>query len=160
MSSDVLPAWGPTADRGPSPLLPTDARADSRGMAAQATTLGDLSRDRCLELLRSVHVGRVVYTVDALPAVTPVRFAVRGPDVLVRAGGHSRLARGAPGAVIAFQADSIDPDDVADEDRAELGAWRSGPDSRYLRIVSTVVSGCAVEAISLDGSVVPSADFP
>lgn len=148
-------------------------------MAAQATTLGDLSRDRCLELLRSVHVGRVVYTVDALPAVTPVRFAVRGPDVLVRAGGHSRLARGAPGAVIAFQADSIDPDhgvgwsvvvtgvarqvdpdDVADEDRAELGAWRSGPDSRYLRIVSTVVSGCAVEAISLDGSVVPSADFP
>lgn len=148
-------------------------------MAAQATSLGDLSRDRCLELLRSVHVGRVVYTVDALPAVTPVRFAVRGRDVLVRAGGHSRLARGAPGAVIAFQADSIDPDhgvgwsvvvtgvarqvdpdDVADDDRAELGAWRSGPDSRYLRIVSTVVSGCAVEAISLDGSVVPSADFP
>lgn len=148
-------------------------------MAPQATTLGDLSRDRCLALLRSVHVGRVVYTVDALPAVTPVRFAVRGRDVLVRAGGHSRLARSAPGAVIAFQADSIDPDhgvgwsvvvtgvarqvdpdDVADDDRAELGAWRSGPDSRYLRIVSTVVSGCAVEAISLDGSVVPSADFP
>lgn len=147
-------------------------------MAAERTTRGDLSRDRCLALLQSVQFGRVVYTVDALPAVTPVRFAVRDRDVLVRAGEDSRLARSGPGAVVALQADDIDEDhgfgwsvvvtgvatqvegdDVPDHDRSVLGVWRSRAPGRYLRIVSTVVSGSSVEPIPLDGEVVGSGDF-
>lgn len=147
-------------------------------MTSERTKRGDLSRDRCLALLQSVQFGRVVYTVDALPAVTPVRFAVRDRNVLVRAGEDSRLARSVPGAVVAFQADDIDEDhgfgwsvvvigvatqvegdDVPDDDRSVLGVWQSRTPGRFLRIVSTVVSGSSVEPIPLDGQVVRSGDF-
>jgi nitroimidazol reductase NimA-like FMN-containing flavoprotein (pyridoxamine 5'-phosphate oxidase superfamily) len=69
-----------------------------------------LSEAQCLRLLRTVPVGRVVYTEHALPAVLPVAFAVRADDRLVLALREgSTVTRALDGTVAAFQADQLDP---------------------------------------------------
>ncbi|MEV7770094.1 pyridoxamine 5'-phosphate oxidase family protein [Kitasatospora sp. NPDC086791] len=68
----------------------------------------ELDRDEALELLARAAVGRVVYTVDALPAVLPVSFRLVPGGVLVTAPADSELARAVDGAVIAFEADEVD----------------------------------------------------
>ncbi|MFE3505572.1 pyridoxamine 5'-phosphate oxidase family protein [Kitasatospora sp. NPDC059146] len=68
----------------------------------------ELDRRRALQLLGRAPVGRVVYTVDALPAVLPVTFRLAPGGVLVSAPADSELARAVDGAVIAFEADEVD----------------------------------------------------
>ncbi|WP_053647805.1 pyridoxamine 5'-phosphate oxidase family protein [Streptomyces sp. XY431] len=68
-----------------------------------------LDEARALELLRRTGVGRVVYTVGALPAVLPVRFRLDPlGGVLLSTAPGSELARAVDGAVIAFEADEVD----------------------------------------------------
>lgn len=69
----------------------------------------DFGRARCLALLTSVPIGRVVYTDQALPAVTPVNFVLDGDEVTILTDSGSALAAAVRGAVVAFQADRIDP---------------------------------------------------
>ncbi|MFE5583830.1 hypothetical protein [Kitasatospora sp. NPDC056531] len=60
-----------------------------------------LDRDRALELLARAAVGRVVYTIGALPAVQPAPFRLApGEDggVLLSAPADSELARAVQGA--------------------------------------------------------------
>jgi uncharacterized protein len=64
---------------------------------------------RCLELLGRAGVGRLGVSMDALPAVYPVEFALEGDDsLLVRVGANPRVAAAARGAVVALEADSFD----------------------------------------------------
>ncbi|GAB7185115.1 pyridoxamine 5'-phosphate oxidase family protein [Kitasatospora sp. Ki12] len=65
--------------------------------------LRELDRNRALELPARASVGRVVHTVDALPAVLPVPFRLVPGGVLVCAPADSRLVRAVDGAVIAFE---------------------------------------------------------
>jgi nitroimidazol reductase NimA-like FMN-containing flavoprotein (pyridoxamine 5'-phosphate oxidase superfamily) len=66
----------------------------------------------CWQLLRAVSVGRVVFTMNALPAIRPVNHVVDGQAIIIRSHlgsaitGHS--AR--DGAVVCYEADEIDPD--------------------------------------------------
>lgn len=81
-------------------------------MTADAVTtdpadLGSLLRAESMALLRSVSVGRIVFTDRALPAITPVSFQVmRNGDVVFRSDVGSKLSAATRGAVVAFQADS------------------------------------------------------
>jgi hypothetical protein len=45
-------------------------------VVAGAEGLERLDRDECLRLLASVPVGRLIFTVNALPMVRPVNFAL------------------------------------------------------------------------------------
>jgi uncharacterized protein len=65
-------------------------------------------REKCLALLATVPIGRVVHTHRALPAITPVTFVLDGEDVAIRPAGPLAVAVG--GAVVAFEADNVDPD--------------------------------------------------
>ncbi|MEU6284797.1 pyridoxamine 5'-phosphate oxidase family protein [Streptomyces sp. NPDC047028] len=68
-----------------------------------------LGRHECLRLLAKVPVGRVVYTLQALPAVLPVNFSLDSDSsVLLRTSAHSELVRAVDGAVVAFEADDFD----------------------------------------------------
>ncbi|MFF1798900.1 pyridoxamine 5'-phosphate oxidase family protein [Kitasatospora sp. NPDC058263] len=65
-----------------------------------------------MELLAGAAVGRVVYTVGALPAVLPVPFRLDAAGgVLLSARAGSQLARAVDGAVVAFEADEWDGTD-------------------------------------------------
>ncbi len=68
-----------------------------------------LSRPQCLELLDRSVVGRVVFTEAALPAALPVNFALLDGDIVFRTATGSKLAAALAKAVVAFQADDIDP---------------------------------------------------
>jgi len=62
----------------------------------------------CRQLLSRARIGRVALSIDALPAVRTVKFALADNDVLFRVAPTSRLRRAATGAVVAFHADHYD----------------------------------------------------
>ncbi|MGE5290418.1 MAG: pyridoxamine 5'-phosphate oxidase family protein [Micromonosporaceae bacterium] len=81
-----------------------------RPAAATVPESYDLSWHESLRLLTGAHVGRIVYSDHALPAVQPVNFVVDDEAVIFRAAEGSRLARAVENAVVAFEADEYDPD--------------------------------------------------
>lgn len=76
--------------------------------ATDSRLLEPIPRARCLQLLATASVGRVVFTEAALPAVHPVNFAVVGGDVVLRTGPGHKLDAARRGDVLAFQTDRID----------------------------------------------------
>lgn len=77
-------------------------------MFGEERSLETLSRKEAVALLATIAVGRVVFTVGALPAIVPVAFAVHDGAVVMRTSPDSRLAKAAPGGVLAFEIDDID----------------------------------------------------
>jgi nitroimidazol reductase NimA-like FMN-containing flavoprotein (pyridoxamine 5'-phosphate oxidase superfamily) len=74
--------------------------------------LTELSRDESLRLLATVSLGRVFFTEHALPAVRPVNHLVEAGSVIIRShvgAAVVSLAGRADGAVVAYEADEIDP---------------------------------------------------
>ncbi|MET7426317.1 pyridoxamine 5'-phosphate oxidase family protein [Dactylosporangium sp. NPDC005555] len=72
-----------------------------------------LSREHCLELLASVPVGRVVFSMRALPAIRPVNHLVDGDTVVIRsnlAGALASAATQSGAVVVAYEADTLDLD--------------------------------------------------
>jgi uncharacterized protein len=82
-----------------------------------------LCREECLRLLASVPVGRLIFTVNALPTARPVNFVLADGLIVLRTAADSAVAHKAAGAVVAFEADEFDP--------ATFSGW------------SVVVTGCA-----------------
>jgi uncharacterized protein len=120
-----------------------------------------LSRAEAVALLETQEVGRLVYTRRALPAVTPVNFAVRDDAVLIWTGADSSLGRALRGAVVAFQVDELDRaarsgwsvtiigaanlvTDEAQLARARIAgpvSWSPGVKEHLIRIPLTMVAG-------------------
>jgi uncharacterized protein len=127
--------------------------------------LETLSRDESLALLASVPVGRVVFTVRALPAIQPVNFVYDDGGVVIRTGPGTKLAAVLRAGVVAFEADEIDPatqtgwsvtvvgraHEIADQRdldrlRARLSPWAPGEREHVLRIAAEVVTGRRITA--------------
>lgn len=85
-------------------------------MSISPRKLGPLPRREALTLLASVPLGRIVFTVNAMPAVRPASHLVAGDVLIARSHDGSRpvpadAARPGEGAretVVAYQADDID----------------------------------------------------
>lgn len=130
-------------------------------MAVADRTLEALSPGECMRLLRSHGVGRVVYSVQAMPAVTPVNYALDDGAVVFRTAAGSRLANATRNAVVAFEVDEIDEERrtgwsvvvtgvaaTVDEDEAQkyvegldLTTWAPGERSLFVRITPSFVTG-------------------
>lgn len=134
-------------------------------MFGEERSLEALSEQDAVALLSTSPVGRVVFTVGALPAIVPVAFAVHDGAVVMRTAPESRLARAAPGGVLAFEIDDVDPQTrtgwsvvvmgvatvVADPvQRAAINglveAFAPGRDDVCIRLPLTVVTGRRVTA--------------
>lgn len=119
-----------------------------------------LTRCSCLELLATAPVGRVVFTDRALPAVLPVTFVLDHDMVVIRTRSDSRLAHAADNAVLAFEADELEPglragwsvvvtgraehiDDPGEQTRLDtlLQPWAPGTRDLFIRIPATLVTG-------------------
>jgi nitroimidazol reductase NimA-like FMN-containing flavoprotein (pyridoxamine 5'-phosphate oxidase superfamily) len=70
-----------------------------------------LSRSESLALLALTTVARVGVTVDALPVVLPVNFAFDGKQIVLRSAPGTKLSAALANAVIAFEADAVNPMD-------------------------------------------------
>jgi len=75
---------------------------------ADIKPLVDIPRAEAVRLLVSRDVGRLVYTRRALPAITPVNYAVRDNALWIWTASTSSLAQAVRGAVVAFEVDEID----------------------------------------------------
>ena len=67
-----------------------------------------IAPDECRLLLRSVPVGRLVFTEDTVPVAHPVNFVMVGDDVIITTGPGQKLDAARRRDVVAFQADEID----------------------------------------------------
>jgi uncharacterized protein len=142
-------------------------------MTADPGDLTALPRDESLDLLRSVPVGRIVFTERALPAITPVNFAVLGNgDVVIRTGPGSKLSAATRRAIVAFEADQIgdvgregwsvvvtgrarhvtSSEEIAEIDGAMPRPWASGDRHDVIRISADIVEGRRLTSNS-DGTV-------
>jgi nitroimidazol reductase NimA-like FMN-containing flavoprotein (pyridoxamine 5'-phosphate oxidase superfamily) len=130
-------------------------------MTVADRTLEALSPGECMRLLCSHGVGRVVYSVQAMPAVTPVNYALDDGTVVFRTAAGSRLANATRNAVVAFEVDEIDETRrtgwsvvvtgvarTVDEDEArtyveglDLTTWAPGDRSLFVRITPSFVTG-------------------
>lgn len=89
--------------------------------------LADLSVDTCLDLLRTVPVGRLVFTEDALPAVRPVNFVLRDRFIIMQ-GTVGSWADKLHNTLVAFEADQIDPKTHSGWSVIVLGKAHLAPD--------------------------------
>ena len=72
----------------------------------------ELTRAESWQLLRSVSLGRMVFTWHAMPAIRPVNHLVEDEAIIVRSHlGSAIVARAAvdDGAVVCYEADELDP---------------------------------------------------
>jgi nitroimidazol reductase NimA-like FMN-containing flavoprotein (pyridoxamine 5'-phosphate oxidase superfamily) len=72
----------------------------------------ELTEAECWQLLRSVSLGRVVFTHRAMPAVRPVNHLVDDHTVIFRSHlGAAIVSRATAddGAVVCYEADDLDP---------------------------------------------------
>ncbi|MGW0705514.1 pyridoxamine 5'-phosphate oxidase family protein [Streptomyces sp. NPDC002643] len=134
----------------------------------------DLDTDEALRLLGSVSLGRIVFTRHALPTVRPVNHVLDAGHIVIRTHEATALTAHAQeaddqGVVVAYEADSIDPDThlgwsvvvtgyarpVTDPEelaryRAMLRPWVSGTMDHAVRIRPDLVTGIRLTAVDAD----------
>jgi hypothetical protein len=135
--------------------------------------LQQLSRTTSLRLLGSVSIGRLVFTHQCLPAIRPVNHLVEGESIILRAtaGAAITAVAGRNGAVVAYEADSIDPETqlgwsviivgtarlltdgyAAARYRARLRPWVSGIADDVITISADMITGYRMVPASPDGA--------
>ncbi len=130
-------------------------------MHFDGSALKQLTKEECLRLMASVPVGRIIYTRQALPAVELVNFALDNGDVIIRTDHSGKLAAATRGAVVAFEADSVDPvrqvgwsvtvigksQEVTDPEeigrlkQMNLHSWAPGERDHFIRISPGIFNG-------------------
>ena len=136
-------------------------------MDLNGPVLEHLSRDECLQLVGQVPVGRIVYTRQALPAVELVNFALAGGDIVIRTDAGGKLAAATRGAVVAFEADSLDAaahagwsvtivgysravtdrEEIRRLEQTGLEPWAPGEHDHFIRISPEIVNGRRLAAV-------------
>jgi len=80
------------------------------GLTQPAVGAERLDTDEAIRLLASVEFGRVVFTVNSLPAIRPVNHLLDDGRIIIRTrltSAISSRARSADGVVVAYGADDI-----------------------------------------------------
>ena len=123
--------------------------------------LEEQSRAECLRLLATVPIGRISYTRQALPAVDLVNFTLHDGAIVIRTDAGGKLAAATRRAVVAFQADDLDPalrsgwsvtvvgrceevtdpGDIARLDKLGLESWAPGTRDHFIRIAPGIMTG-------------------
>jgi uncharacterized protein len=140
-------------------------------MYSDGSALKRVTRDECLQLMASVPVGRIIYTRHALPAVELVNFAIYDGDIIIRTDHGGKLAAATRGAVVAFEADSLnteqhvgwsvtvvgqsqevtDPDEIDCLAQIGLSSWAPGGRDHFIRISPGILNGRLLSAESSGG---------
>ncbi|MFJ9843428.1 pyridoxamine 5'-phosphate oxidase family protein [Kitasatospora sp. NPDC101155] len=104
--------------------------------------IAPLEERHCLRLLAGAPVGRVVYTVGALPAVLPTRYRLDDDgSVLLRAAAGSEFLRAVAGALVAFQADEISAADGSGWSVTVLGTAEAGGEGSAADPIAPALDG-------------------
>lgn len=131
------------------------------GVPHRAGEISRLSREECMRLLRTRHIGRFAYVARAdTPDVVPVNYTLDGKDrILVRSGPGPKLLAAQRHARVAFEVDQIDEparqgwsvvvtgqaETATSKDNARMSQqirpWAAGPRHHIIRITPYRVEG-------------------
>jgi nitroimidazol reductase NimA-like FMN-containing flavoprotein (pyridoxamine 5'-phosphate oxidase superfamily) len=133
-------------------------------MSTPRRRLEELPRDEAIELLSSVSMGRIGFTIGGLPTIRPVNHVVDGDDIVIRTHLESTMSA-CDGAVVAYETDRLDRrtrtgwsvivtgvasvvDNPLEIERFEnlVHPWIDQPVTYLLRIKSDVVDGLKLVA--------------
>ena len=124
--------------------------------------LAALTREECLELLRSQQLGRLAYIARAgAPDIAPVNYVVAGSDVLLRSGPGPKLQAAERRELVALEVDELDESTCAGWSVVLVGPaqrlslaqvraipegelprpWANGPRHSVVRIRPTRITG-------------------
>lgn len=102
--------------------------------------IGELSRDRCIELLESTPIGRVGFMTDRGPLVLPVNFAWHDGAVVFRTVEGQKLAA-ADDRAVCFEVDHWNPEDrtgwsvVVRGEAGEVTQWAEREQLEHIGLV-------------------------
>jgi hypothetical protein len=90
---------------------PVSADEHVRQFTEAARQPVDLTEEECWRLLGGVSLGRIVFTMRAMPAIRPVNHVIDGQAIIVRTHLGSAITAHAAGggAVVCYEADDLDP---------------------------------------------------
>lgn len=128
-----------------------------------------LDRGESLRLLASVPVGRLIFTVNALPAVRPMNFALVDGLIVLRTAASTTVARKVDGMIVAFEADELDtatssgwsvtvtgraalvtdPEAVGRYRTVPLAPWAGGERDQFVTITTELAEGRRVRHPSI-----------
>jgi uncharacterized protein len=154
MSGDLRP-WRAGLVRAQSAAVGQAGGADGHGEFTR------LDRGESLRLLASAPVGRLIFTVNALPAVRLMNFAVVDGLIVLRTAVGTTVARKVHDAIVAFEADDLDaatssgwsvvvtgrctrvtdPELIARYRNVPLVPWAPGERDQFVTITTQVVEG-------------------
>jgi nitroimidazol reductase NimA-like FMN-containing flavoprotein (pyridoxamine 5'-phosphate oxidase superfamily) len=123
--------------------------------------LDALSDDECRELLAGTEVGRVIVSIDALPAAFPVNYRLIDDAIVFRTAPGTKLTAALNHTVVGFELDEFDPATlsgwsvlvvgtsqvvsdpagIARLDRAGLHSWAPLTAPHYVQISIQRISG-------------------
>lgn len=127
-----------------------------------------LDREECIHLLATATLGRVGITVGALPVVVPMNFRLVDDQVVLRVGVGTKVDAALHDAVVAFEADDVeplggggwsvsltglahavtDPAELGRLRRAGIARWVESGSDRYIVISTDVMTGRRIPAAS------------
>ncbi len=139
------------------------------GLAQARSGAEVIGEDAAMRLLASVDYGRVIFTLNALPAIRPVNHLVDDGLIIIRTRLNSAITaavRFADRVVVAYEADRIDPPTrtgwsvvatgfahtLTDPDQVAryehlLHPWVNHADT-VVAISPTMISGLRIDAIA------------
>jgi uncharacterized protein len=134
-----------------------------------------LDRSESLRLLGTAQVGRLIFTVNALPAVRLMNFAVVDGLIVVRTAADTTVARKVDDVIVALEADDLDvstssgwsvvvtgrarrvsdPDLIARYRNVSLTPWAAGERDQFLTITMEMLEGRRVSRPAESGELGP-----
>jgi len=123
-----------------------------------------LDRAESMRLLASARVGRLIFTLNALPTVRLMNFALADGLILLRTAADTTAARRLDDMIVAFEADDLDaatssgwsvvvtgraaqvtdPELMARYRNVPLVPWAPGERDQFVTITTEVVEGRGV----------------
>lgn len=120
-----------------------------------------MSDNECRDLLATAQIGRVVLSIDALPAAFPVNYWLIDDAIVFRTAPGTKLTAALNHTVVGFEVDEIDaatrtgwsvlvvgtsnvlsdPAEIARLDQADLHSWAPVSAAHYVKISVGRVSG-------------------
>jgi hypothetical protein len=120
-----------------------------------------LDQDECLSLLATAAVGRIALSIQALPVVLPVNYALVSDGILIRTGGGAAFDQACDRAVVGFEIDGYDavshtgwsvlvqgharlleaPAELVEAHRVGLTPWGNPGADTFIKVGLDVVTG-------------------
>ncbi len=144
------------------------AGMEHAGIPGTSVEFARLDRGESIRLLASAQVGRLIFTVSALPAVRVMNFATADGLIVLRTAADTTVARQVADVIVAFEVDDLDvatssgwsvtvtgratlvnePELIAQYQRLPLVPWAPGQRDQFVTLTTEIVEGRRIRRVA------------